>query len=372
MDWRQIRGLFPATEGLAYLNTATYGPAPRPVVEAIERGLAEWSSGRGDWLAWERAAESARRRFARLIGSRPEEVALVPAVSLAAAQVAERLPFRPGASIVLGEGEFRSNLYPWLLQERRGFQLRLVPFRQGRLILSDLLEAVDRGTALVAVSSVQSASGHRIPLQDLAEACGARGVRLFVDGTQHVGALRLPLEGIDFLAVAGYKWLLTPRGAAFLYVAAHRWEEVLPLCPGWKTPADPHADYYGPPLDLAPRASRYDLSLAWHAWLGADEALRLILDVGAERIEARDLELAGRLWQGLQSLGLHRPYPAQECSQVVAVRVPDPEAVRTELERARVTAAVRGGNLRFSPHFFNDQADVERAIGALERALSCP
>lgn len=369
MNWTEVRELFPVTEERAYLNTATYGPAPRSVVAALEQALAEWTAGTADWRVWEAVAETARRRFARLLGARAKDVALLPAVSVAAAQVAHSLPASEGANIVVGREEFRSNLYPWLVQERRGFEVRMVPFRNGRLVLSDLLEAVDRRTALVAISSVQSSNGHRLPLAELAEACRERGVRLFVDGTQQVGALSLPLEGIDYLAAAGYKWLLMPRGAAFLYVSPARLEEMLPLCPGWKTPAHPYDNYYGPPLDLAPGASRFDISLAWHAWLGAAEALALILEIGLERIEARDLELADRLREGLRSLGLSIPYPEEETSQIVGVALPDAEAARRSLEEARVVAAVRGGNLRVSPHFFNDESDVDRTLEALGRAL---
>ena len=149
-DWPAIRAQFAATEGQAYLNSATYGPPPRPVAEAVLAAHAEWTRGHGDWSAWEGAGERARAAFARLIGAPRETVALLPAVSVAAGQVAERLPFRPGANVVLGGGEFRSNLFAWMVQERRGFELRVVPFRDGRLTLDDLAGAVDARTAPVS------------------------------------------------------------------------------------------------------------------------------------------------------------------------------------------------------------------------------
>ena len=75
-----------------------------------------------------------------------------------------------------------------------------VPFRDGRIPAEDVAAAVDARTALVATSHVQSSNGYRIDLDALVAACRAVGARLFVDATQSAGALRIPLDGIDYLA----------------------------------------------------------------------------------------------------------------------------------------------------------------------------
>jgi selenocysteine lyase/cysteine desulfurase len=367
MDWSELRELFPATQGQAYLNCATFAPAAAPVLEAVRRAQAGWSSGRGSWLAWEAEGERARGAFADLIRASSDDVALLPAVSVAAGQVAESVPFEDGANLVVGEGEFRSNLYPWLVQERRGFELRVVRAVDGRMPADDWVAAIDRDTACVAVSSVQSSNGYRVPLSPIVAACRANDARLFVDGTQSVGVLDTGLDGVDFLAVGGYKWLLGPRGTAYLYVAPHRLDELTPFAAGWKSPDDPYADYYGPPLDLAPRASRLDVSLAWLDWVGAAPGIELLLGLGIERVERRALALADAFRGGLAELGLAPRVPEEEGSHIVGLRVPDPDEVRAALERARVVAAVRGGYLRVSFHAFNDQSDVERALGALRQ-----
>jgi selenocysteine lyase/cysteine desulfurase len=163
-------------------------------------------------------------------------------------------------------------------------------------------------------------------------------------------------------------WLLGPRGTAYLYVAPSRLDELSPLSAGWKSPAAPYDGYYGPPLDLAPRASRLDVSLAWLDWVGAAPGLELLLERGIEHVERRDLELAAAFRAGLARIGLEPSVPAAESSQIVGVRIPDPEGVRRALERERVVAAVRGGYLRVSFHAFNDESDVAAALGALAAA----
>jgi len=368
MDWTDFRALFPATRELAYLNCGTFAPAALPVLAALDEMRAGWSSGRGAWLDWEAGGERAREACARLLGVEPASVALLPDVAAAAAQVAERLPCPPGANLVVGAGEFRSNLYPWLNQERRGFELRVVPVRAGRMPVDAWLAAIDDRTACVAVSSVQSASGYRVQLDALKEACARRGARLFVDATQSAGVLDLDPAGIDYLAAAGYKWLLGPRGCAYLRVAPERLGELEPLSPGWKAAADPYAEYYGPPLDLAERASKLDHSLAWLPWAGAAAGLELLLEQGPARVERRALGLAERFCEGLAELGLAPLFDAAERAQLVALTVPDADRARAALRAADVIAAVRGPYLRVGFHAFNDESDAERALAALASA----
>lgn len=369
MDWRETRKLFPAAREVTYLNTATYGPGPLPVMRAVLEATRDWSSGKGDWRVWEGAAEDSRQLFAQLLETGPETIALLPSLSVAAGQVAESLPFRERANIVVSALEFRSNLFPWLSQERRGFELRIVPGCHGRLDAGEIARAVDSHTTLVAVSSVQSSNGYRIDLDALRSTCRSQGARLFVDATQSVGALRERVEDVDYMAVSAYKWICAPRGATFLHVAPERIAEMPPIFSGWKSPQDPHASYYGPPLELAADASRYDVSLAWSVWVGVRAALELTLALGIDAIQARDLELARRFRAGLGRLGLEALFEERESSQIVGLKIPDPEGVRRTLAEARVIAAVRGSYLRASFHFFNDESDVDRGLEVLSTAL---
>ena len=367
VDWKKVRSEFPATRERAYLNTATYGPGPERVVRAVETCLERWSTGQATLAELEAVGEHSRRDFAALLGVEARTIALLPTVSAAAGQVAWTLPPPEAGSrnLVVGDGEFRSLIYPWLAQEERGYELRIVPFRNGALDADDLAAAIDADTAVVAASHVQSSNGYLLDTEPVVRACRATGARFFLDATQSAGALRLDLDGVDYLAVTAYKWLVAPRGSTFLYVAPERIGDLPPAAPGWKTPGDPYAEYYGPPLDLAPDASRYDQSLAWPVWGGTAVALEFLLELGIDAIEARDLELAARFRAGLSGVGLAPLFPPERTSQVVGLAVDEPERVRQALEAAGVVAAVRGQYLRVSFHFYNDESDVDRALHAL-------
>jgi selenocysteine lyase/cysteine desulfurase len=333
------------TSTAGYLDTATYGLPPRSALEALEQAAEDWRRGE-DWSRWEEDGEACRALFARIVGAKAEEIALVPALSVAAGVVAVSLPAERGSNVVCYEGEFHSTLFPALALEQREVEVRLRP-------LERLAEAVDERTALVAVSSVQSADGR---VADL-EALKATRVRLFVDGTQSVGALPIDLAGVDYLGVAAYKWLCCPRGTAFLYVNPERLDEIEPWLAGWKSFANVYDDYYGAPRDLARGARRLDVSLPWLLAAGSRPSLELIAKLGAGRIAEHDLGLARRF-----SAALGLPEPA---SAIVRVPVPDTEDALGRLKHAGVRCSGRAGALRLSFHFYNDERDVERALEAL-------
>ncbi|MDQ3890629.1 MAG: aminotransferase class V-fold PLP-dependent enzyme [Actinomycetota bacterium] len=333
-----------------YLDTATYALPPRSVVAAVERALAEWRE-RHDWLRWEEDAERCRALFASIVGAEAEDIGVTTAVSVSAGLVAASLPAGAGDNIVVHEGEFASNLFPWVELERRGVEVRALP-------LEELGEAIDERTALVAVSSVQSADGAAADVARLTR----RGARVFVDATHSVGALPTNLEGIDYLACSAYKWIPAPRGLSFLYVRRERLHGIQPWLAGWKARADWRGRYYGLPRDLSADASRLDTSLAWLVVSGAVPALELIVDVGVERIARHDLALARRF---ASELGL--PEPA---APIVRVTVGDADAAVERLRARGVTCAVRAGAVRASFHLYNDEADVDLALDALVPTLA--
>lgn len=364
MNLDEFRGLFPALERYVWLNSPTAPPASIPVNEAVQAVQAEWLEGKVEWHRWEEHAFATRGMFARMIGADADEVALVSSVSSAAATVAASLS--PGR-VVVGTPEFRSNFFPWVALRDRGFEVVEVPADDDGIVTTDrMLAEITEGTALVAISSVQSSNGFRARLGDIVERAHAVGGQVFVDACQMVGALRLDVGEIpvDYLSTHGYKWLLCPRGAGWFYIRPDHMEETRTLIPSWRSVDDPYAEYYGGPMELSKTARKHDASLAWFSWPGARAALELLDSIDAETLERRCLELAELFREGARARGL-RAIGQELPSQIVGISVPDPEALILRLRERRVVAAVRGGFLRVGFHGFNNESDVETALDAL-------
>ncbi|MEH0841490.1 aminotransferase class V-fold PLP-dependent enzyme [Micromonospora sp. CPCC 205711] len=343
MELEQAQKLWQPQPG--WLNTASYGLPPDPVWTAVQEALADWRVGRTSWEVWGEATERSREAFAGLVGVAAADVAVGSTVSQLLAPVAAALP--AGATVVVPEVEFTSNLFPWLVQEERGVRVRTVP-------LAGLLDAIDADTDLVAFSLVQSADGAIAPYAEIVAAARAHGALVAVDATQACGWLPFDAGLADVVAVGAYKWLMAPRGSAFAYLAPALRDRLQPDAAGWYAGKDPHSSYYGPPLRLADDARRFDISPAWFSWVGTAPALELVAEIGLPAIHDHDVALANRFLAGLG-----RP-PGE--SAIVTVEVP---GAQEKLARAGVRAAVRAGRVRASFHLYSTVDDVDLALDAL-------
>jgi selenocysteine lyase/cysteine desulfurase len=335
-------------EGI-YVNTATYGLPPRPAWDALQAALADWRVGRTSWEHWSEATDAARTSLARLCGVPIEWMAVGGAVSPFVGLVAAALPDH--SRVLSTEAEFTSALWPFMAQGR-GVEVSCVP-------VARLAEAIDARTELVAFSAVQSATGEVADLDRVAEAAAHHEALTLVDVTQACGWLPLDGRRFDVVVGAAYKWLVSPRGTAFMSVRPELRERLTPHAAGWYAGDDPYSSYYGPPLRLAGDARRFDVSPAWFSWVGTAPALAVLLEIGVVRIHDHDVRLANLFRQGL---GLE---PSD--SAIVSAEVPGAEE---RLRGTGVMAAARAGLLRTSWHVYNTEEDVGRVLDAVSPAAA--
>jgi selenocysteine lyase/cysteine desulfurase len=326
-----------------YCNTASYGLPPRPAWEALQSALADWHGGRTSWEEWGRSTEGARATFARLVGVGVEQVAVGSTVSELVGSVITALP--DGARVVVPEIEFTSTLFPLLVQRR--LDVRTVP-------LAMLVDSIADGVDAVAFSAVQMSTGDVADLETIATAAADAGAITLCDATQAIGWMPLQAKPFDAVVCGAYKWLMSPRGSAFLTASDRLLERAIPHSAGWYAGEDVHASYFGPPLRLASDARRLDLSPAWFSWVGTQPALELIEQIGIAAIHAHDLALANRFRAGV---GLEPSDSAIVCT--------DLPGAAERLERAGIIAAVRGGLLRTSWHLYNDERDVDEVLNVV-------
>ena len=338
----ELRDLFEPDPG--YLSTASVGVPPRTALTAMADVLDGWRRGQLSPLAFDDAVARSRRAWAALTGVDPAQVATGTTVSEFVGLVAASLP--DGARVVVPAGEFTSVSFPFLAHADRGVVVREVPLER--------LHEADGPVDLFAVSAVQSADGRLVDLPAVLAAAQAHGSQVLLDTTQSCGWLPLDVSEVDYVVCGAYKWLLSPRGTAFLAVRPDRLDGLRPLAAGWYAGEDPWTSIYGLPLRLAADARRFDLSPAWFCWVGAAESLELLAGLDLAAVHAHDVGLADGLLAGL---GL----PARG-SAIVSVDSPDAEE---RLAAAGVRAAVRAGRVRLSFHLYNDERDVELALQAL-------
>lgn len=365
----QFRANFPALDRWAWLDTPGSAPATTPVAEALRRAVDAHLSGAFDWNEWDQAADRARRQFAAWCRVPAENVATLGSLSEAAATVAR---FRREGTALLAADEFQSLLLPFLAEARRDPRrpTELVATAPGQSRSDAIIDRIRPGVSIVAVSETTTLDGERIDLAAVRERASAVGAELFVNGTQSLGALRSPIHDAepDYFAVHGYKWMLAPRGAAWLYASSPASKALESIAPSWKTAAGGTGLFGGAPRTDAELA-RCDTSQAWLSWIGAEAALGLLARLNPAVIEEHVLELADRFEAGALALGAV-PVRSGNASQIRVVRVADPQRVERTLFDTGVRARVVGDRLRIGVHGFNNQDDIERVLTALSPGRS--
>ncbi len=231
-------------------------------------------------------------------------------------------------------------LFPFLADP--DITVRLVP-------LDALIDSISDDVDLVAVSAAQSSNGTLLDLGALADAADRAGARTFLDATQSAPWAEFDADRFDVTVCHGYKWLCSPRGAAFMTVSASADEWLHPLNAGWYAGDHPWASIYGSPLRLAPDARRFDVSPPWFSFAAAAPTLEMLVELGVATIGRHSVGLANEF---RERVGLE---PSN--SAIVSV----PSDATDALRSAGIAHAPRDGRLRFSFYVYNTRDDVEAA-----------
>lgn len=363
-----VRGSFPVTGELAYLNTASSGPLPVPVRDALmayaeEKSLYRNPASRGA------AERGARAEFARLFGADEDEVALLYATSGAENVVASALELGPGDNVVVDELHFVTTFVLYReLERRKGVELRIVPADDGAVSVDDFAARTDDRTRLISVAWVSNRNGFRHDLPALADLAHAHGGYLYADAIQAFGTFPTNLhdEKVDFACGNGYKWLFADFGCAPFYVRRKHLEWMTPDRWGHRQVAE---TLQGNRYRLRADAGKFQYANAAYGPATAmDAALRFLGDVGLDRIAAHTHALAGELRERAVALGMDLFTPPANPSPIVSFyHGADPETLARALADADVSVTFQedGKLLRAAVAMFNNRSDVDRLLEAL-------
>jgi cysteine desulfurase / selenocysteine lyase len=366
---------FPRLNGI-YLNAAGYGPQPERSLAAIRAFEAQRSAAGLRPEDFGPGLADARDACAGLIGAAADEIALTTntstGINIAANILRQRGTQRP--VIVLPDGEFPANVYPWLALAHDGFRVERTPVDTNGCPVEDaLLERLGRGdVGALAISSVQFSTGFRADLKRLGAACAAHDVLFSVDAIQHVGAAPLDVRHahVDVLACGGQKWLGAPFGSGFAFIRRELCTRHEPDLPGWlafessqdfSRLAECRWDFYDD-------ARRFEVgSLPVQAFIGMTSAARLLLELGTDRIERHIHVLQRPLAEwSRESDGVHMLVADERRrAGILSVRVHDAQAMTARLASHGIQATPREGAIRFAPHLYNTIEEMEHVVSVL-------
>lgn len=377
IDWPAWRSEFPGLERRTYLNTVSLGQLSNRSRSAVNQFMDLWTElGASAWYShWLAEVDHLRHQFARLIGSSPDEVAVMPNVSSALAAISSSLNFSVRKRVVCCELDFPTLTYHWLAQAARGVETRILPTDDGVHIPVEAFEqSVDGETALIATSRVYFTSGYIQDVKALADIAHQNGALMLVDDYQGTGQIPIDVKqaGVDVLISGGLKWLIGGPGVAYLYVRRDRVSELEPTITGWFSHArqfdfDPHS------LEFRPDAMRFEAGTPSVAAVYAGRAgLEIINEIGSRALRQRTATLTRDLVERLLDRGfkLRIPPDPEKQSGITVVEVEDALDITRALANRDIIVDKRPGAIRIAPYFYNTQEENEIAVSALEAIVS--
>lgn len=366
---------FSLSPDLLYLNHAAVAPWPNRTRDAVRAFADECATvGARDYPKWVETENRLREQCRQLIGARSvDDIALVKNTSEALSMVAQGFHWKSGDNVVISDQEFPSNRIVWEALRSRGVRVRQVSLTADPSPETTLLAACDENTRVLAISSVQYASGLRVDLTRLGHGCHARGIAFCVDAIQGLGVTPHDVEAmhIDFLMADGHKWLLGPEGLGVFY-CRDTWRDRLQLFEyGWHMVED-YLDFDR--RDWAPARSARCFECGSQNMLGIhalSASLSLILEVGIPIIEREVLARSECLFEAISARNdltlLTRPAPDRYAGIVTFSHRHQPAAALfAQLKSRGVVCALRGGGVRFSPHFYTDIQRLAETINELK------
>jgi selenocysteine lyase/cysteine desulfurase len=324
-----------------------------------------------------RIIQETRESAARLLHASPEEIALLGPTSLGLSLFANGISWEAGDEVVCYLDDYPANVYPWLNLRQRGVTVRyLEPPRLGEITVDVVERALTDKTRLVALASCNFVSGYRIDLPAIGAMLHARGILFSVDAIQTLGAFPTTVEHIDFLSADSHKWLLGPLASGVVYVKKEHFDLCRPTLLGsWniRAPGFVAQDQ----IEFLDTAQRYEPgAMNLPGIVGMKAAIDLLLQAGIDRIAERILSLRARLIDGLEPAGyrlLGNLEPATG-SGIVTFSHPDRDLTEVfqRMTQARIFCSQRQDRqgiqyLRFSPHFYNSEAEIDRVLEIARR-----
>ena len=370
------RDQFTIFDRVTYLNSCSQGALANKVRSSIDSYVQTLELNGSAWGDWVTSQEQVRDLIAKVFNVSPTEIAVTTSASASVSSLASALDFSGKRNKILTtENEFPTIGQIWHAQKSRGAQVVHSPSNPDLTVdVAALINAIDDETLIVSLTMVCFRNGAMTELEPIIEAAHKKGALVLVDAYQAVGATPIDLDTLkaDFLVGGLLKYMLGIPGVGFLYARQETTGHLSPTSTGWFAARDIFAmDIYG--YDPSTDARRFESGTpAIPALYPGAAGLEMLLDIGVKNISAYVLELHDEIRQGITDLGGKVVTPSAPANHgtMLAVASNNENAHVLALEGEKVVTSSRDGNIRISPHFYNNRDDIQKLLAAFAKHKS--
>jgi selenocysteine lyase/cysteine desulfurase len=378
----KLLDVFPATNREVYFNSGVMGLLPESTIKVIEdfnRDLVTGFKGeKVEMEEWNKRLGNVKERFAAVIGSTVDEVAMTPNATAGINTAMNMIPIEKGDNIVTTNLEFPMGAVVVGAQKRKGAEARYIKGKKGVVETSDFEKHVDDDTKVIYVDHAGWFNGLLFDIKALADLAHDHGAYLVVDATQTMGVLdwKIKETGVDFAATSTYKWLMGGSWAmsmGFLYANKKHVDTLEPLYLSGggleKTGEDDHGSY----VDYLYKSRHSTRAMEIYRMadvskIAVEHSMGVLLDHGMAEIESYVKKLDTRLIDGLLERGYELQTPLEENRRIfLNVVTPDPGDTVKKLASEGIVVSGRVGGVRISPHFYNTIEEVDHFFKAWDK-----
>lgn len=386
-NWDRLREDFPITKSYTYLANAAITPIPLPVyTEILKFYQGALYHGGTIWSDWMDAMEETRELYSKFIGAdSKDEIAFTHSTSEGMNIIAHILSDK--GIVISNELEFPSTNLPWINKNSKNIKFLKSDY-EGKIPILDIAKMIDkfhgkRGKQVktILTSHVQFSNGFRQDLEELGKLTQRKDLHLVVNATQSLGAMSLDVKNfnIDFMASNGHKWMLSSFGIGTIYIKRKYLRD---------------KDYFKPTffslsgqkkkdnfdnntiLDSSYSATRFELGTPhFQNIVALKAAIKYTSKIGIKQIEKRILGLTNYLIDKLVNIDIEILSPVAEKKYrsgiiVFKPKKENPSQIVMKLQKMnQIIVSARGKGIRVSPHFYNNEEDIDNLISALVNIL---
>ena len=374
------RSQYPSLRDSVYLNQASLGLIGQPAVAAMHSFLENvarhgnlYMSDSDEINYWHALREVA----SRLLHNDSSRIAIVAGASELLGQFPWLFRLKPNATILVVSSDFPAITRPWIRQSHfENHRVRFVDDLPDRDLTDEIMNAIDETTGVIAVSSVQYATGTLVDVRRLAKGARKVGAFLIVDATQAAGAMMVDTSTLeaDAVVTSGYKWLGGHGGVALAVVSESLLKQ-LPILAGWMSAPNPF-DFDAKSALFASDARRFTQStMSYVSFAGLTVSIEQLLALGENRIEAHARQLGAMLVDGAREYGwepFHGVHGVAASPHIISLAHSRKSARETvkKLRDQKIICSARGERIRVSLAPYNDASDVIKLLQALKGSHS--
>lgn len=371
---------FPVTKKQIFLGHAGVTALPRCVADAMTAHITASCENHQEFGTVLRDFEETRAVCAAAIGADRGEIALLGPTSLGLSLFANGLSWQPGDELLCYEDDYPSNVYPWTALADQGVTIRFIrPDQPGQITPELVAASLTPKTRLVALASCHYLTGWRIDVDAIGRLLHEKEILFSVDAIQTIGAFPTPVQHVDFLSADAHKWMLGPMAIGIVYVAKKNFPICRPTLLGaWNVKSPEFISQKE--ITFQETAQRYEPGVLNSPGIyGMKASLEMLQHHGQENVSAAILDTRDHLHRLLEDAGF--TFLSPDCEEpmrcgIVTADHPAADAAQlfAALEKNHITASLRQSRdgkkwLRFSPHFYNTRAEMDRVGHILREAL---